>query len=193
MKILRDESGYVLVLRRPQFVLAGAAAGNEQAKEIIKRAHAAPGAVCSVPHCCFYCQWCGDPILLANDRIGAPFGNPTARKIDIRSLATVCLKCKHIGNYSMFRGCRGFDTRHKIVHAPNEGTTSLLNWLHCVEGTCTAKVPLFVKLEGDAVDRTEEAARWFWEGLTCALGHRINRIPLDPTMELPLRSFGSLR
>ena len=76
--------------------------------------------ICSVPHCCFYCTWCGQPIFLPNDRIGSPFGNPDARKIDVRSIATVCHNCKHIGNYSMFRSCRGFDTRHKVMHSPHQ-------------------------------------------------------------------------
>ena len=191
MKVLRDESGYVLVLRRPQYVLTGTDLETEDVEVPRKPVEQATRAICSVPHCCFYCQWCGEPILLPNDRIGAPFGNPNARKIEVRSIATVCLNCKHIGNYSMFRGCRGFDTRHKVVHAPNEGKTSLLNWLPCDERTCTAKVPLFVKFDGEAAEKPEEAAGWFWEGMTCALGHRIRRIPLDPTMELPLRTYTS--
>ena len=139
------------------------------------------------------CEWCGAAILLPNDRIGSPFGNPDARKIDVRSIATVCLHCKHIGNYSMFRACRGFDTRHKIVHAPNSGTTALLNWLRCVESTCPARVPLFVRLDQDAAENPAAAAEWLWEGLTCASGHRIDQIPLDPTMHLPLRTFGAHR
>ena len=192
MKLLRDEGGYVLVLRRPQFVLVGTD-DEEKEQPTVKPVLVAPRATCSVPHCCFHCQWCGEQILLPNDRIGAPFGNPTARKIEVRSIATVCLRCKHIGNYSMFRGCRGFDTRHKIVNAPNEGKTSLLNWLQCIESTCPAKVPLFLNVTGDSAEMAEEAAGWFWEGMTCALGHRINKIPLDPTIELPLRGFNSYR
>lgn len=189
MDLLRDESGYVLVLRRPRFMLVSEAPEKEQeTRQIAKPMEMSQTARCSVPHCCFYCRWCGQPILLPNDRIGSPFGNPDARKIDVRSVATVCLTCKHIGNYSMFRSCRGFDTRHKIAHAQISGETVLLNWLRCVESTCTARVPLFVKNEGDRPVGESETVTWLWDELTCALGHRIRPIPVDPTLQLPLRS-----
>jgi hypothetical protein len=189
-KLLFNESGYVLVLQRPHFVLDGEIQEKELSSGLSVRE---VGVViqtptCSVPHCCFYCAWCGHPVLLPNDRIGSPFGNPDARKIDVRSIATVCLHCKHIGNYSMFRSCRGYDTRHKITHSPNRGTTALLNWLQCVESTCTARVPLFVNIEDGAGPEEFQTAEWLWDELTCALGHRINQIPLDPTSQLPLRS-----
>lgn len=189
MKLLRDESGYVLVLRRPQLVLVGKADEKEpEAAQTAKAQPAKPRTSCAVPHCCFYCSWCGEPILLPNDRIGSPFGNPDARKIDVRTIATVCHNCKHIQNYTMFRGCRGFDTRHKIVHAPSEGTTSLLNWLECEEPRCTTRLPLFVNMESDPSEMVSEAAAWFWDGLMCDKGHRIRKIALDPTMQLPLRT-----
>lgn len=194
MKLLRDESGYVLVLRRPQLVLVGKA--DEKVEEVPAATNAVaanPRVRCSVPHCCFLCGWCGEPILLPNDRIGSPFGNPDARKIDVESIATVCQKCKHMGNYTMFRGRRGFDTRHKIVHAPNEGTTALLNWLECEEPKCTARLPLFVKLERDPAEMIAETAGWFWDGLMCDKGHRIRKVALDPTMQLPLRTGFSYR
>jgi hypothetical protein len=190
---LRDESGYVLVLRRPRLMVVGGSAAEKKEEVRPVSRPAEPSANCAVPHCCFVCEWCGASILLPNDRIGSPFGNPDARKIDVRSIATVCFSCGHIGNYSMFRGCRGFDTRHKIVHAQNSGTTALLNWLECDEDTCTARVPLFAKLDQDALEDPTAAARWQWDGLTCALGHRIHQIPLDPTIQLPLRTFGQKR
>ena len=123
MKILRDESGYVLVLRGFEILEGGKADVKEQApsKPIVMKA--TQSVSCSVPHCCFMCAWCGEPILLPNDRIGSPFGNPDARKLDVRSLGTVCHGCKHISTYSMFRMCKGFDTRHKIVHTPARGET----------------------------------------------------------------------
>ena len=195
MNILRDESGYVLVLRRPRLTDVGGKASEmeEETQTRSKSAQPTLRATCAVPHCSFVCQWCGSLIQLPNDRIGSPFGNPDARKIDVRSIATVCLNCKHIGNYSMFRGCHGFDTRHKIVHAPNSGTTALLNWLQCAERTCTARVPFFAKLDNDAAENPAVAAEWLWDGLTCVSGHRIRQIPLDPTIHLPLRSFRASR
>lgn len=189
MKILRDESGYVLVLRGPNFAVAGRA--EEKAQELPIPARPVPQvqhATCALPHCCFYCSWCGEPILLPHDRIGTPFGNPDARKIDVRSIATVCHHCKHIGTYTMFRGLRGFDTRHKITLALGSGTTLLLNWLQCEEKTCTARVPLFVRLEQDPQEEDPQVAEWLWDELTCALGHRIKPIPLDPTLQLPVRT-----
>ncbi len=188
MKLLHDESGYVLVMGRPSLVVSGATVEKES--PVIQPAqaqHAVETPVCSVPHCCFYCSWCGEPILLPNDRIGSPFGHPGARKIDVRSIATVCHNCKHIGNYSMFRACRGFDTRHKVMHSPMKGETVLLHWLQCVEQTCPDRVPLFVQLEGDAPTGEAEADAWLWDELTCASGHAIRQIAVDPAYPLPLQ------
>jgi hypothetical protein len=192
MNWLRDESGYVLVLRDWQVLEGGKTALKEEATPApIQSASSTLNSGCCVPHCCFYCTWCGQPILLPNDRIGSPFGNPDARKIDVRSIATVCRNCKHIGNYSMFHSCRGFDTRHKIVHAPKSGETALLYWLQCVERTCPARVPLFVKLEGDAPEA--EAEGWLWDDLTCSSGHCIERISVDPRYQLPMRTAAGVR
>ncbi len=190
MKILRDESGYVLVLRGLQVLPGGkAAAATKAAPAPAAETEGAAGTTtCVVPHCCFYCAWCGHPILLPNDRIGSPFGNPDARKIEVRSIATVCPTCKHIGNYSMFRSCRGFDTRHKIVHASSSGETELLYWLQCVEATCPLRIPLFAKLEDGVPLGEAEAAEWLWDDLTCASGHCIQQIQLDPRYHLPLRT-----
>src|ERR1700750_230300 len=191
MKLLRDESGYVLVLRGLEVLPGGKTAEREETSPApVQAVNAAANISCSVPHCCFYCAWCGQPILLPHDRIGSPFGNPDARKIDVRSIATVCGNCKHIGNYSMFRSCRGFDTRHKIMHAPNTGETALLHWLQCAEKTCPAWVPLFVRLDRDRPMAEGDAAEWLWDELTCAAGHRIAKVPVDPRYPLPLRPFG---
>ncbi len=193
MRILRDESGYVLVPRGLQVLPGGRSAAREiVSSELIETSIATGFPGCSAPHCCFYCSWCGQPILLPNDRIGAPFGNPDARKIEARSIATVCHNCKHIGGYSMFRSCRGFDTRHKITHSPISGETVLLYWLQCIESTCCARVPLFVKLESGEVAGEAEAAKWLWDELTCALGHRINPVSVDPRYHLPLRTPGDI-
>lgn len=187
MKLLSDESGYVLVMRRPSLLVSGTTVEKES--RVIESAQAdsrVEAPVCSVPHCCLYCAWCGHAILLPNDRIGSPFGHPDARKIDIRSIATVCQNCLHIGSYSMFRACRGFDTRHKIVHAPIIGQTVLLHWLQCVEQTCPDRVPLFASI--DAGTGEAEAAGWLWDDLTCASGHAIRPIHVDPAYHLPLRT-----
>ena len=192
MDLLRDESGYVLVLRKSRLALVKNAAGNEPEQPSTSQEAVAP-AGCFVPHCCFCCAWCEEPILLPNDRIGSPFGFPDARKIDVRSVATVCFACKHIGNYSMFRGCRGFDVRHKVVHAQMTGETVLVNWLHCVKESCRERVPLFVSVDRNNPPGERDAAEWLWNELTCASGHRIDTIALDPTLELPLRTHNKVR
>ncbi|MGA8089115.1 MAG: hypothetical protein WCA10_17705 [Terracidiphilus sp.] len=189
MKLLRDENGYVLVMRRPSLLVTGKTAEEESsAIQPVQADRKVEAPVCSVPHCCFYCAWCGQPILLPNDRIGSPFGHPDARKIDVRSIAAVCHNCKHIGNYSMFRACRGFDTRHKIMHSPIKGQTVLLHWLQCIERTCPDRVPLFATLDGDTPTGEAEAGEWLWAELTCASGHPIRKIQVDPAFPLPLRS-----
>jgi hypothetical protein len=192
MSLLRDESGYVLVFRRPRLVRVEKddGKGPESSSPVVDEP---ASALCCVPHCCFYCAWCGEPILLPNDRIGSPFGFPDARKIEVRCVATVCFACKHIGNYSMFHACRGFDTRHKIVHAQMSGETVLLNWLHCEELTCMERVPLFVKIDRNNPPGEREAAEWLWDEVTCGSGHRINKIALDPTLELPLRTHNKAK
>jgi hypothetical protein len=189
MKLLSDQSGYVLVMRRSSLLVTGKAAEKEaSAIQPVQTESRAETPVCSVPHCCFYCAWCGQPILLPNDRIGSPFGHPDARKIDVRSIATVCHSCKHIGNYSMFRACRGFNTRHKVMHSPIKGQTVLLHWLQCVERTCPDRVPLFALLEDGTPAGEAEAAAWMWDDLTCASGHSIRPIHVDPAYPLPLRT-----
>jgi hypothetical protein len=189
MKVLRDESGYVLVMRGPSLLVSGTTAEKESvAIQPAQTDRTVATPVCSVPHCCFYCAWCGQPIVLPNDRIGSPFGHPDARKIDVRSIATVCHSCKHIGNYSMFRACKGFDTRHKIMHSPIKGQTVLLHWLQCVERTCPDRVPLFVQLDGDTPTGEAEAGEWLWNELTCASGHPIRQVTVDPAFPLPLRT-----
>jgi hypothetical protein len=192
MGLLRDESGYVLVLPR-LMVVGGTAAKVATPNQVAKPEPQRQIAACSVPHSCFYCSWCGEPMLLPNDRMGSPFGNPDARKIEAQSIATVCLKCKHIANYSMFRNCRGYDTRHRLTHSPRSGDTVLLNWLRCEEPLCVKPVPLFVNTDPEMPLDETDAAGWFWDDLTCSLGHRIRQIPLDPTLQLPLRSYSKPR
>ena len=73
MGLLRDESGYVLVLGRPRLmVVGGTAAAKEETKKPVEiAAKPALVAACSVPHYCFYCSWCGEQVLLPTDRIGS--------------------------------------------------------------------------------------------------------------------------
>jgi hypothetical protein len=194
MGLLRDESGYVLVLGRPRLmVVGGTAAEKEETKQVEIAAKPVVVAACSVPHYCFYCSWCGEQVLLPTDRIGSPFGNPDARKIEAQSIASVCMKCKHIANYSMFRNCCGFDTRHRLTHAQRAGETVLLNWLRCKEPLCVQALPLFVSKDPDRPLDESDAAGWYWDELTCCLGHPVRQIPLDPTLQLPLRSYSWLR
>jgi hypothetical protein len=195
MKLLRDESGYVLVLRRPRFIVAGETAAAEQKQDkaapVASPAARPVAAACSMPHYCFYCTWCGVPIMLPTDRIGSPFGNPDSRKIEAQTVATVCLHCHHIANYSMFRGCRGYDTRHRITHTQLSGETVLLNWLRCTEPLCQSRLPIFATIDPERRADENDAVLWIWDGLTCSLGHEVRPTPLDPTLQLPLRSGGT--
>ena len=194
MGLLRDEGGYVLVLGRPRLMVVGgtAVAKEEKQKQVEIAAKPAVVSACSVPHYCFFCSWCGEQVLLPTDRIGSPFGNPDARKIEAQSVASVCMKCKHISNYSMFRNCRGFDTRHRLIHAQRNGDTVLLNWLRCEEPLCVKPVPLFVNANAEELLDEADAANWCWDELTCCLGHPTRQISLDPTLQLPLRSYNWL-
>jgi hypothetical protein len=67
--LLRDESGYVLVLGRPRLMVVG---GTAVAKQEPARPASMPVVVaaCSVPHYCFFCSWCGEQALLPTDRLG---------------------------------------------------------------------------------------------------------------------------
>ena len=195
MGLLRDESGYVMVLGRPRLMVVGGTTATEKAPEEQLKIVPKPvaPAACSVPHYCFICSWCGEQLLLPTDRLGSPFGNPDARRIEAQSIASVCLKCKHIANYSLFRNCRGYDTRHRVTHAQRTGETVLLNWLRCKEPLCVKPVPLFVNTDTEIPLNEADAASWYWDELTCSLGHPARQISLDPTLELPLRSSNWLR
>ncbi|MGO9436873.1 MAG: hypothetical protein ACLPH3_22750 [Terracidiphilus sp.] len=128
-----------------------------------------------IPHCCFYCSWCASPILLPHENLGMPFGGPLVRKIEARSIGTVCISCGHTGTYSLFRGSQGYDTRYKFVPARHTGMTMLLDWLPCLESTCVFPLPFFVTFDESFYEANvkELAARWSWENLTCSVGHEI--------------------
>jgi hypothetical protein len=158
-------------------------------------AHTAPFVLeTEIPHCCFYCSWCASPILLPHDSLGLPFGGPLIRRIEARSIGTVCGSCNHAAVYSLFHGCTGYTTRHKFVPARPKGRTVLLDWIRCDERTCESPLPFFVTLEDEASENRikEQSAQWLWEGLKCTVGHEIqpprwlsdaglHRVPIDLT------------
>ena len=180
MKLLRDESGHLTALRNP-FTYWSKTTMPDQSAEVVTR----PPAV-TVPavtsHCCFFCQWCSSPILLAHDQMGLPFAHPSLRRIEVRSVASVCRSCNHVASYSLFRGCSGFDTRHKLMLAPTAGKTILLEWLQCDASSCPFRVPLFVNFDDDlsAEDAARFIASWIWHDLQCISGHRIHRAVSAP-------------
>jgi hypothetical protein len=107
--------------------------------------------------------------------MGQPFGHPTVRKIEVRTIATVCQSCRLIASYSLFRGCSGFDTRHRLLPSTVSGSTVLFDWLKCDAEGCPFRVPFFVNFDRDL--SLEEKARvvtnWIWQDLVCMSGHRI--------------------
>jgi len=181
MKLLRDESGHILVLRNP-FSLPGKTAIVEQtsvapAPEPAIAAPSAAETATLASHCRFICQRCAAPFLLPHDLMGLPFAGPSVRRIEVRTIAAVCTSCHHIANYSLFRGSPGFNTRHKLMPAPTVGTTILLEWLRCEAAGCPYKVPLFVNFDSDLSDKEKLSlvAKWVWHDLKCTAGHRIRR------------------
>ncbi|HEX3891885.1 MAG TPA: hypothetical protein VHW46_04870 [Terracidiphilus sp.] len=128
-----------------------------------------------VPHCCFYCTWCESPILLPHDSLGFTFGGPMIRKIEARAIGTVCPSCGRVGTYSFFRGCQGYNTRHRFVPSPLNGRTVLLDWLPCDENTCVFKLPFFLTYDQDLTEANlkEWAPKWLWDDLACSVGHPV--------------------
>jgi hypothetical protein len=128
-----------------------------------------------VPHCCFYCGWCSGQILLPHDSLGFAFGGPMIRKIEARSVGTVCPSCGHTGTFSLFRGCHGYDTRHRFVPSPPRGKTVLLDWLPCQADSCVFKLPFFVTYDDALTEANlkEWAPKWTWDQLACSVGHTI--------------------
>ncbi|HTB98185.1 MAG TPA: hypothetical protein VK716_14330 [Terracidiphilus sp.] len=181
MKFLRDESGEVLV-----FPGLFGTRGQLRAAELHGEGARKPGLADAQPsvirrraaHCCFYCRWCEASILLEHNSMGMMFGQPAVRQIDARSIATICRGCGHVGDYSLFRACHGFETRHKIIDSEAVGKTILVDWLHCEEKTCTARVPFFMTMENpmEEMEGRKLEASWLWEGVECASGH-----PIVPT------------
>jgi hypothetical protein len=132
-----------------------------------------------IPHCCFYCLWCGTAMLFPHDSLGYAFGGPQIRKIETRCIGTVCRKCDRASAYSLFRGCPGYDTRHKFMPSPPVGRTMLLDWLACMEKSCVFPLPFFVTFDEQFTEENvkEQAAQWLWDDLSCAVSHVIQPPP----------------
>jgi hypothetical protein len=178
MKMLRDETGDLLLLPWPWIARVKPAASQRSAtlidgpEPVCVPVAAAPA---ETQHCRFYCKWCESPITLSHHSMGSPFGIPYTRKIESRAIGTVCGSCNHLGGFSLFHGCYGHDTRNSLISAVPHGKTILLDWLRCAENTCSFPLPLFVVLNEEfTADNVKEVARgWLWDELTCASGHRI--------------------
>jgi hypothetical protein len=140
MKILRKESGHVLLLPSPWSVRIKSTS-NERSVSVIDRAEPIDASKAAVhpetQHCRFYCRWCESPITLPHDSMGTPFGAPYTRKIEIRAIGTVYGSCNHVGEFSLFRGSYGYDTRNNLISAVPHGKTILLDWLRCAESPCS--------------------------------------------------------
>lgn len=128
-----------------------------------------------VPHCCFFCEYCSAQILLPHDSLGFAFGGPMIRKIEARSIGTICASCGHVGTYSLFRGCHGYNTRHRFVPEFLHGRTVLLDWLPCDAESCVFKLPFFITYDDDLTEQNlkEWAPKWLWEDLACSVGHPV--------------------
>ncbi len=177
MRFLREERGELLVTPSRAAVPPAAVPGMVPPVPA-KIERPAPNTAVRravTPHCRFFCRWCGSVILLPHERIGLPFGAPYLRRIEVRAVATACDSCGHVSNFSLFRGSPGFDTRHGLVPAEPRGEVVLVDWLQCREETCSYPLPLFAEAHGPLTAEAvpEMAARWNWDELTCAMGHRI--------------------
>jgi hypothetical protein len=178
MKLWNDQSGNALVFAiAPEEKSASLQELSRRSAEVAPATFLGTGSsVRMTQHCCFHCTWCEAIISLPHDRLGLVFGGPAIRRYSARSIATVCGACHHVGGYSLFRGCAGFDTRHKLSPAPVAGITRLVDLLRCEEATCAFALPLFVTSERALTSEAaqELAKGWAWEGLKCATGHHVH-------------------
>lgn len=173
MNILRAMSEQLHIFTSPNHAQSSSPSNAIQEREAPHR----PSRIeIEIPHCCFYCAWCASPILLPHESLGMPFGGPLIRKIEARSIGALCLACGHAGTYSLFRGCQGYNTRHKFVPSHPAGTTVLLDQLHCMELTCVFPLPFFVTFDEKFSEANvkEFAVRWIWDDLACSVGHVIH-------------------
>jgi hypothetical protein len=175
MNILRSVTEQLHIFTSPDHAQANVGQSSSPVPEP-EAAHRAFSRIeAEIPHCCFFCAWCASPILLPHESLGMPFGGPLIRKIDARSIGTVCLACGHVGTYSLFRGGQGYNTRHKFVSSHSAGTTVLLDQLDCMEPTCVFPLPFFVTFDEKFSEAhvKEFAVRWIWDDLACPVGHLI--------------------
>ncbi|MGB6191783.1 MAG: hypothetical protein WBF42_04895 [Terracidiphilus sp.] len=176
MKILRDETGQVLLGLATDTQAATAVTGLQSAARSAERS-APTSTARPTQHCCFHCHSCDALISLPHDKLGLAFAAPVLRRTETRAIGAVCGACHHVGIYSLFRGTHGYDTRHNVAPMPAAGNTVLVDVLHCEEETCAHPLPLFVTaagtLTGDMVK--DDGNGWDWSELTCAAGHRIRR------------------
>jgi hypothetical protein len=173
MNILRAVSEQLHIFTSPDRVRTDADQASISFAEP-EAPHLSSGLI-EIPHCCFYCSWCASPILLPHESLGMPFGGPLVRKIEARSIGTVCPTCAHVASYSLFRGSVGYDTRHRFVPSRNVGTTMLLDCMPCEESTCVFPLPFFVTFDEklNEANVKEFAAGWYWEDLMCSVSHVI--------------------
>jgi hypothetical protein len=192
MTLLRVVSDRFPLFASPHQTRASTASTEQTEAKNVEAA--VPAIETAIPHCCFYCPRCAMPILLPHDSLGLPFAGPLVRRIEARSIGTVCPGCNRAGVYSLFHGCPGYNTRHKFVAAPPTGRTVLLDWLRCEEHTCGFPLPFFATIQEDCDDETLKgsAAGWNWDEVTCTSGHEVkaprwlfdpalHRIPIDLT------------
>ena len=178
MNILRAVGEHIGIFSSPisERAIEDSFAEPNRDSPLRKTPQAFPAAIeTEVPHCCFFCSWCGEKILLAHESAGLPFGGPAIRRIEARSIGTVCTACGHVAPFSLFRGCHGYDTRHKFMPARHKGKTVLLDMLRCKEETCVFPLPFFVTFDAELCEENvkEFASRWFWDDLVCPAGHPV--------------------
>lgn len=177
LNLWSDQSGNALVFALAPEAKSASQKPSPAVVEVAPAISSGGNGARATQHCCFHCTWCEGIISLPHDRLGLMFGGPAIRRFNARSVATVCGSCGHVGGFSLFRGCAGFDTRHKLAPVPAAGTTSLVDLLHCEEATCASALPLFISSERALTTGAaqELAKNWDWEGLKCASGHPVRK------------------
>ena len=174
LKFLRNNSAHIFISRVSSFQANKNA--TPEHPSVTAAVAVSPAVLAVASHCCFICQSCSSPILLPHDQMGMPFAHPSLRRIEVRTIAAVCTSCHHIDNYSLFRGCPGFNTRHKLMPAPTAGNyvPPAVVALQ-MDRIAHSGSPFFVNFDRDLSheEQSSLAANWFWQDLTCIAGHRI--------------------
>ena len=183
MKFFRDERGEATILA-PWFGFGIRRKETDQPG--LNEALAQTAPIVAAALCKMHCAWCGSEQLLPHAELGYAFGNPEKRRMEARSVGSVCGVCHHVSGFSMFRGNYGYDTRNMFVDAVVTGRTLLLDWLRCNEPTCAQPLPLFLHSDEqlDGIQIHNAARGWLWNDLTCAQDH-----PIAPPAWVYDRSF----